>query len=110
MRAPYCRAFRAAVYAIVEAAAAVTSGLNLHHRRIFTYAAFYIVERIRGQGPVDNTTETFSCLEAKAMSSSIIRFAKSTNAVESGFLAAGVTIWVVAVVQSFALLLGWAAY
>lgn len=44
------------------------------------------------------------------MSSSIIRFAKSTNAVESGFLAAGVTIWIVAVVQSFALLVGWAAF
>ena len=41
------------------------------------------------------------------MSSSIANFAKSTNAVESGFVAAGVTIWILAVVQSLGLLLGW---
>lgn len=41
------------------------------------------------------------------MSSSIIHFAKSTSAVESGFVAAGVTIWIIAVVQSMALLVGW---
>lgn len=41
------------------------------------------------------------------MTASIIRFAKSTSAVESGFVAAGVTIWVIAVVQSLVLLLNW---
>jgi hypothetical protein len=41
------------------------------------------------------------------MTASIIRFVKSTSAVESGFVAAGVTIWVIAVVQSLVLLLTW---
>jgi hypothetical protein len=44
------------------------------------------------------------------MSSSIVRFTKSTSAVESGFLAAGVTIWIVAIAQSLALLFGWILY
>ena len=39
----------------------------------------------------------------------MLRFAKSSQAVENGFLAAGVTITVVCVVQSIAIILGWFA-
>ena len=41
------------------------------------------------------------------MSSSVIDFAKRTNAVESGFIAAGVTVSAVAVLQSVFALLTW---
>jgi hypothetical protein len=41
------------------------------------------------------------------LSSSVIDFAKRTNAVESGFIAAGVTVSAVAVLQSVFALLTW---
>lgn len=41
------------------------------------------------------------------MSSSVIDFAKRTNAIESGFLAAGVTVAAVAGLQSVFALLTW---
>ena len=39
--------------------------------------------------------------------STILHFTKSSPAVEHGFLAAGVTITVVCVLQSIAIILGW---
>jgi hypothetical protein len=45
--------------------------------------------------------------EEAALSSSVIDFAKRTNAVESGFIAAGVTVSAVAVLQSVFALLTW---
>ena len=42
------------------------------------------------------------------MSSSVIDFAKRTNAIESGFLAAGITVSVLAGLQSLFALLTWA--
>jgi hypothetical protein len=41
------------------------------------------------------------------MGASIMQFVKSNPAVEHGFLAAGVTITVVCVLQSIAIVLGW---
>jgi hypothetical protein len=41
------------------------------------------------------------------LSSSVIDFAKRTNAVKSGFIAAGVTVSAVAVLQSVFALLTW---
>jgi hypothetical protein len=49
-------------------------------------------------------------LGGKTMSSSIIDFAKSSNAVETGFVAAGVTVSAVAVVQSLFVVLMWVIY
>jgi hypothetical protein len=53
----------------------------------------------RGRAPLDPRSET--------VSSSVIDFAKRTNAVESGFLAAGITVSAVAVVQSVFVLISW---
>ncbi len=41
------------------------------------------------------------------MSSSVIEFAKRTNAIESGFLAAGITVSAVAGLQTLFALLTW---
>jgi hypothetical protein len=41
------------------------------------------------------------------VSSSVIDFAKRTNAVESGFLAAGITVSAVACMQSVFALMSW---
>jgi len=41
------------------------------------------------------------------MSAAILRVAKSSTAVEHGFLAAGITIAAVCVVQSIVIMLGW---
>jgi hypothetical protein len=41
------------------------------------------------------------------VSTSIIRFAKSTSAVESGFIAAGVTVSTIAAIQSLAVVMNW---
>jgi Flp pilus assembly pilin Flp len=43
------------------------------------------------------------------MGTAISHFVKSSPAVEHGFLAAGITITVVCVVQSIAIILGWFA-
>ena len=40
------------------------------------------------------------------MNDAIVRFAKSTTAVESGFIAAGLTVSVLAVIGSLLILLG----
>jgi hypothetical protein len=41
------------------------------------------------------------------MSSSIINFAKSSNAVETGFVAAGITVSILAIAQSLFAVLSW---
>jgi hypothetical protein len=67
---------------------------------------FHAVERIRGgvsvlsgRIPLEPRRHT--------VSSSVIDFAKRTNAVESGFLAAGITVSAVAGIQSLFALLSW---
>jgi hypothetical protein len=40
------------------------------------------------------------------MNSPILRFAKSTTAVESGFIAAGLTVWILAVISALLNLFG----
>jgi hypothetical protein len=81
--------------------------------RIPTYGSFHLPERFRGEF---RHNEAFETCGGKTVASSILRYPRSTSlvvfagvtrSVEYCFIAAGVTVAVVALFQSLSVVMGW---
>jgi hypothetical protein len=81
--------------------------------RIPTYGSFHRPERFRGEFRHDEAFETRggrtvpSSILRHPRSTSLIVFAGVTRSVEYGFIAAGVTVAVLALFQSLGVVMGW---